>query len=215
MIVTSNMNKYVLALMFAVIVSISFFVVTGKKEIVNTPISSNTVIAFGDSLIKGVGSDNTGGFVSLVSQELDIPIINAGHSGDTTAMGLQRLEIDVLSQQPGVVILLLGGNDFLHKVPKEDTFNNLREIIFSIQETGAMVVLLGVQGGILTDGYKSEYKSLAEKTGSLYVENVLKGIIGDSRLMDDSIHPNQKGYAIIAHRVAEVLAPYLLKNNSV
>ena len=110
---------------------------------------------------------------------------------------------------PKVVMLLLGGNDFLKRVPKHEMLSNLEQIITAIQNKGAVVILLGVRGGLITDSYESDLRSLAEKTGSAYVPNVLKGLIGNPKYMDDSIHPNNAGYAIIADHIYPVLLKVL------
>ena len=102
-------------------------------------------------------------------------------------------------------MLLLGGNDFLKRVPKHEMLSNLEQIITAIQNKGAVVILLGVRGGLITDSYESDLRSLAEKTGSAYVPNVLKGLIGNPKYMDDSIHPNNAGYAIIADHIYPLL----------
>ncbi len=174
----------------------------------NYPSSGETIIAFGDSLVEGVGSTEGNDFVSLLSQRLNTPIINLGHSGDTTSDALARIN-DVLVKNPKVVMVLLGGNDFLKRVPKHEMLSNLEQIITTIQNRGAVVILLGVRGGLITDSYESDLRSLAQKTGSAYVSNVLKGLIGNSKYMDDSVHPNNAGYAIIADHIYPVLLKVL------
>ena len=185
------------------IAAVCYFVFFAGYTIVNTPPKNLHIVAFGDSLVAGVGSEVGGGFVPVLSDLLGLSIDNVGLSGDTTKNGLSRLEEDVLLQNPGVVLVLLGGNDYLKKVPKEETFDNLEKIIHKIQVEGAVVVLLGVQGGVLFDTYDSSYKKLAKDTGSVYVENVLDGLIGDSQYMDDTIHPNDVGYEYIAQKIAQ------------
>ena len=39
------------------------------------------------------------------------------------------------------MIVVLGGNDLLHKVPRVEAFQNMRRIINAIQERGALVVV--------------------------------------------------------------------------
>lgn len=180
----------------------------GTYTIKNYPSSGETIIAFGDSLVQGVGATEGNDFVSLLSLRLNTPIVNLGRSGDTTAEALLRIN-DVLSRNPKAVMVLLGGNDFLKRVPKAETLSNLEWIITTIQNTGAVVVLLGVRGGLIADSYESDLRSLAEKTGSEYVPNVLKGLIGNPKYMDDAIHPNNAGYAIIADHIYPVLLSVL------
>ncbi|MEY4602501.1 MAG: hypothetical protein RL292_442 [Candidatus Parcubacteria bacterium] len=66
---------------------------------------------------------------------------------------------------------------------------------------GAVVVLLGIQGGLLSDPYESEFENLAKAQGTAYVSNVLEGLFGNSRYMADGVHPNDAGYAKIVERI--------------
>jgi acyl-CoA thioesterase-1 len=112
---------------------------------------------------------------------------------------------DVLNEHPGVVMVLFGGNDYLHGVPIDETFNNLELIVEKIQRKGAVVILLGIQGGILEDPFESRFRALARKKGALYVPNVLDGLIGNTDYMSDEIHPNDKGQRVIADKIYPVL----------
>jgi len=165
-------------------------------------------VAFGDSLVAGVGATAGDDFVSLLSTRIGEPIINLGVSGDTTAAALSRLD-QVQAADPRIVIVLLGGNDYLRRIPKADTFANLETIIQSVQNTGAVVLLLGVRGGVVRDEYEDEFERLVKEYNVAYVEDVLSGLIGRSELMSDPIHPNDAGYRIIADRVYLVLEQIL------
>lgn len=160
-----------------------------------------TIVAFGDSIVQGVGATSLqNNFVSVLSQLIDRPIINEGLSGDTSSSGLARLQSDVLSHNPDIVILFLGGNDILQQVPQEQLFANLRTIVQTIQATGAKVVLLGVHGSVFRIDYESGYQTIAQETGAYYVPNVLMGIIGRPDLLADLVHPNDAGHVLIAER---------------
>lgn len=171
-----------------------------KTEIKNYPSKNTAIVAFGDSLIEGVGATKGSDLVSLLAQKTGKEIINLGVSGNTTEQGLARIK-EVTDLKPKLTIVLLGGNDYLRKIPEEQTFKNLEQIIAQIQSTGSTVLLLGVRGGLLSDRYEEQYKMLAQKTGSVYVSNVLDGLIGDKRYMSDAVHPNNVGYQKIADRV--------------
>jgi lysophospholipase L1-like esterase len=101
--------------------------------------------------------------------------------------------------------VLLGGNDYLRRVPKENTFENLAKIIEKIQSRGAIVLLLGVRGGLLGDQYDSSFEDLAKRYHTAFVSNVLDGLLGRSEYMSDEIHPNDSGHRIIADRAYPVL----------
>ena len=201
------MNKWLISIGVIVIVVVVVWVAFGgeKNKITNYPSGGTNIIAFGDSLIEGVGASEGNDFISLLSREIGQPIINVGISGNTTRDGLKRIGKDVLSKDPKIVLISLGGNDYLKRVPKDETFENLENIITQIQNKGAVVLLLGVRGGILRDNYEKNYRDTAERLGAGYVENILDDIIGTPSLMYDALHPNDTGHKIIADKILPVL----------
>jgi lysophospholipase L1-like esterase len=120
------------------------------------------------------------------------------------------LNRDVIRHQAGTVIVCLGGNDILRQMPVDGVINNLDQILSRTQASGAMVVLVGVQGLPVLSTHRSRYRDLAKRHGAILVPNILGGIIGNRKLMADQIHPNSEGYAMMADRVAEALRPHLL-----
>lgn len=196
-------SKYLIVpLALLLIVGVGYFVFFRTEHIVNYPPKEGPIVAFGDSLVKGVGAEEEQNFVALLSKKIGEPIINLGVPGDTTVDGLLRVD-SVFAEEPRIVILLLGGNDYLKKIPREETFSNLKKIITTLQKDGVVVVLLGIRGGILTDGYGDAFEDLASESGVVFVSDVLDGVFGKATLMSDAIHPNKNGYAIIADRVYE------------
>ncbi len=194
------------ALIIGIIV-LTFFLIgkafLSEKDITNYPPKNEKVVAFGDSLIFGVGATKGKDFISLLGERIGKDIVNLGVSGNTTEDGIRRVN-EVLEEDPGIVILLLGGNDYLRRIPEEKTRENLETLIQTFTANGSVVVLLGVRGGILIDGRDDLYRELSEEYGTVYVEDVLDGIFRKSELMFDTIHPNDAGYAIIAERLSEV-----------
>jgi lysophospholipase L1-like esterase len=118
---------------------------------------------------------------------------------------------EVLEKNPDIVILLLGGNDYLRQIPQEETFLNLGKIISMLEEKGAVVVLLGVRGGILGDHFEEQYKELSKKYHTAYISNVLEDILFNRERMSDGVHPNDRGYAVIAERVTPLLQKLLVE----
>ncbi len=173
-------------------------------KIKNHPSSGKRIVAFGDSLIKGIGATEECDFVTLLSEEIGEPIVNLGVPKNTSAQGLERID-GVIRQHPKVVLVLFGGNDYLQSVPIEETFKNIDTIVQKLQDVGAVVVLLGIQGGIVTDPYASHFKSIAKKRETLYVPSILDGLIGVEDLMSDDVHPNDKGYRIVADKIYPIL----------
>lgn len=181
-----------------------YFLFRSEQPITNYPSRGTDIVAYGDSLVLGVGATNGNDFVSLLSKKVGRPIINLGNSGDTTADGLARLnELDAYNLK--VVVVLFGGNDYLRRVPEEQTFENLAKIIEHIQNRGAIVLLLGIRGGLFGDHFDSGFEKLRDTYHTAYVSNVLSGLLGNEKYMSDQIHPNDAGYARIAERVYPVL----------
>ncbi len=199
-------NILYIFLLGVAILGLFFFVNFSKNpQIKNYPSKGQDVIAFGDSLIFGQGaSSNDKNFISLLSQKIGKKIINLGVPGNTTQDALDRInELD--KYNPKVVIVLLGGNDYLKKVPIETTFKNLEKIIKKVQDRGSVVLLLGVRGGLLTDKFDTEFEKISSKYHTVYVSNVLSGLITNMQYMSDAVHPNDLGYEKIADRVYPVL----------
>jgi len=178
-------------------------------KIRNLHSAGEAIICFGDSLTEGVGAAGGQDYPSRLSRLLVASVINAGRRGDTTAQALERLPAEVLARNPRLVIVFLGGNDFLRRVPREQTRKNLEEIVTRIQAAGAMVAITGMRLGLFTDELGPVFEETAEKFGALYIPGVMKGILTDSSLKSDAIHPNGAGYRLIAERVAKKITPLL------
>jgi acyl-CoA thioesterase I len=195
----------IVALVIVVVAGVWFFTKDKELAVRNYPSAGTDIIAFGDSLVYGTGASKAeNNFVSLLSAKIGQPIVNLGIPGDTTATGLARVnELD--KYRPKIVLLLLGGNDRLRRVPMQETKANLEQIIQSFQKRGAAVVLLGVRGNLLGDSFGGELEGLAKNNGTAYVPDVLDGLFGNREYMSDTIHPNDAGYAKIADRIYPVL----------
>jgi acyl-CoA thioesterase I len=180
-------------------------------DVLNLSSRGTSIIAFGDSITAGYGASAGSDYPAHLSRITGLPVINAGVSGDTTESALARLESDVLSRDPRIVIVGLGGNDFLRGVEILSTEAMLRSIVRRIQEAGAIVVLLGYNFPSRGGNYEAMYERVAEEEGCLLVPNTLKGILSDPALKSDQIHPNDRGYELIGRRVAGPLQKLVSK----
>ncbi|MEX0672888.1 MAG: CFI-box-CTERM domain-containing protein, partial [Candidatus Paceibacterota bacterium] len=169
-----------------------------------TPVNNLDIVAFGDSLTVGVGSSDNG-YVSDLERWTELSIDNEGRTGDTTEDALNRLDTAVLRKDPDIVIVLLGGNDILQDVPKEETFDNLEEIVTRIQDNGAHVILAGAHGQLFRFDREQDYQELADETNAAYVRNIMQDIHGKPSRLSDPVHPNDEGYEIMAERIFTVL----------
>lgn len=179
------------------------------QAIRNLQSAGETIICFGDSLTEGVGANGGEDYPSALSRQIGFPVVNAGRRGDTTAQALERLSDAVLRRNPRLVIVLLGGNDFLRQVPRSESRKNLAEIVLRLQERGAMVAIAGIRLGVFTDEFGAIYQEIAKEFGALYIPQVMKGILTDGKLKSDTIHPNGAGYRLMAERIAVKIKPLL------
>lgn len=179
------------------------------RRVANLDAPGDLVLFFGDSITQGYGVREGDGFASLAARELGIAFVNAGVPGDTMAAGLARMDRDVYPHKPRLTVVEFGGNDFLHRVPVEETLQSLDVIVGRLIAQGSMVVILEVNVGLMGDPYLKGYRAVAERHGAVLVEDILRGILGNPDLMVDAIHPNAPGHRLIADRVVRMLRPLL------
>jgi acyl-CoA thioesterase I len=203
------MRKPLLLLLAIALLWAGYRVFTPGPAVRDLQLSGRNIICFGDSLTYGTGASKGGDYPSRLAAMVPYPVINAGVPGDTTATALERLERDVLSRSPRMVLLTLGGNDLKNRVGRDIAFRNLRVIVEAAQGAGALVVIGGVDVPLYGRGFGDAYRRLAGETGSVLIENVFKDIMGRPDRMSDPIHPNDEGYAIMARRFYEAIEPYL------
>ncbi len=171
--------------------------------------AGETIICFGDSLTYGTGASPGMDYPSQLSRLIDRPVINAGIPGDTTASAMARLDRDVLSRSPRIVLITLGGNDLKNRQDRDSAFRNLRTIVTSIQGKGALVILGGLDVPVWGREFQEQYRKLSEETGAVLVPDILKGLLGNPEKMSDAVHPNGTGYGIMAGYFHEAMKPYL------
>lgn len=162
-------------------------------------------VAFGDSLTAGPGIEPDQRYPVLLEKHFGIPVLNYGVNGDTTLDGRRRLQA-ALAERPQLVILLLGGNDLLQKKPRKPTLENLNAMVREILQSGAALVLAGVDAPIGGTGFPGEVRDLAARYKVPVIPNILKGINRRPSLMlSDRIHPNAAGHERMAEKLIETI----------
>ncbi|WP_265658644.1 arylesterase [Francisella philomiragia] len=206
------MKKILLVIFLILLLALSYYYFIYQSynnwPIVNQKPQGETIIAFGDSLTAGYGVDKYDNYPSQLSRMIGEPIINMGVSGETTGQALLRIE-DVVQANPRIVIVSLGANDLRKRIPAAQAFANLRRIVNILQANGALVVIGGLDIPYYKNDYAEDYIEFAKINGCLLVPNVLEGIIGHQDLMVDAVHPNAKGYTIMANQFYNVIEGYI------
>ena len=173
-----------------------------------------TIAAFGDSLTAGYGLNTGEGFVPqmqawLDNQGVEVALINAGVSGDTTAGGLSRVEWSLTPEIDGV-ILALGANDYLRGLEPSHAADNLSGILDVLGDADVEVLLVGMKvGSNFGIDYKQEfdriYPELSAEYETLFFPNWFAGLLAAAGMQEgftqfmqaDGLHPNAEGVRII------------------
>lgn len=172
--------------------------------------SGSRVLALGDSLTAGYGANKGDDYPTQLAQITGWRVINGGVSGDTSGQALSRLP-ELLEPQPDLVIISIGGNDFLRKLPESETRANIGKIIEMVQAKNIDAVLVAIPyfttGALL--GSVSEhplYEDLAKQYQLPLLEGVWAEVLGDKDMKSDQVHGNAKGYRFFAEEMADFLA---------
>ncbi len=167
------------------------------------------VLALGDSLTAGYGLPVRDSFAAQLERGLQADhvgarVINAGVSGDTSAMALARLPalLSSLREKPDLVIVQLGANDLLRGVPLARTKANLEAIIIDLQRMGMTVLLARMEPpaflGDVAQACRALFTDLAKRHGIVSHPFLPVGLLGNPALcLFDRVHPNAKGVAAI------------------
>ena len=168
------------------------------------------VLALGDSITQGVGANAQAAWPVLLATQSGWQVINAGVSGDTSEQALARLPALLREHRPALVIVSIGGNDFLRRQPDSATRANIDAILNAIAQDGSQAVLIGVPalglGAAL--GMPSDhdlYAELAQKHKVPLLSGAWGEVMRESRWMSDQVHPNAQGYAEFAERLRNFL----------
>jgi len=198
--------KYVIG---AILLLLLFTFFSGKEETMEKLTKEDSILAMGDSLTYGFGASPAESYPAVLQRRSGVRVINAGRNGDTSEEGLRRLP--ALLNDPSIKVMLLcfGGNDILQKKPLAQLKSNLKTMISMAKEKGIEVLLISVPNlslfGLSPLGL---YEEVAEEEEVPLVSGVLSKILSDPSLKSDQIHPNAKGYRVMAEKIFEAMKQY-------
>jgi acyl-CoA thioesterase I len=184
-------------LIFAMaMVTISFGCTKHTAE-VQAIAAGTTVLVLGDSISYGTGAEHgTQDYPTLLARKTGWQVINAGISGDVSSGSLTRLPSLLAQHRPRLVIIELGGNDFLRQMAPTRIEDNLKSMVHLVQQADATAILIAMPEVSLLGRLHDHplYARVAEETGAVLVSNAVSEVLSDGRLRADQVHPNAEGY---------------------
>jgi len=173
------------------------------------------IVCVGDSLTTGLSTKEA--YPEHLQQLVRVPVVNLGRPGVTARDMVQHLP-EILAEQPQLVVIELGGHDFLRGYGRTATRASLVQIIEACQEADAEVVLVEIPRGFITDPFSGLERELAREYDlelipdsairMLVVRSPAIPIVGDlakPHLSDDGLHPNEAGAQMLAEVVYRAL----------
>lgn len=132
-------------------------------------------------------------------------VINAGVPGELSTQGLERLPDVINKHHPDLLILCHAGNDILQRKDLNRAANNIREMLTIAHQQNIPAILLGVPEFGIFLKTADLYQKIADELEIVFVKNIITDILSDQSLKSDSVHPNAKGYKMMAEQLAGIL----------
>ncbi len=173
--------------------------------------AGSVVLAFGDSVTHGTGAAPGEDYPARLAVLTGWDVRNHGVPGDTAQAARARIAAALEETQPALVLLEIGGNDFLRQRKESQVREDIRAILAAVRAQRIPVVLIAVPGfsplgaafGRLSDS--PIYETLAAEEKLPLVANVFTDVLSNPALKADAIHPNAHGYRRLAEGIAAAL----------
>jgi acyl-CoA thioesterase-1 len=182
--------------------------------------TERTLLVMGDSLSAAYGLRSEQGWVALLEQRLieqqrGWRVVNASISGETTDGGAARIDSEIATHAPDLVIIELGANDGLRGLPLQHARTNLERMIEAAKAAGADVLLIGMRmppnyGPAYTSGFFDLFAELAREHEAALLPFLLEPIAADrDAFLDDNLHPTAEAQPLLLDHVWPALEPLL------
>lgn len=169
------------------------------------------VLALGDSLTAGYGLDPAQAWPALLAEKTGWRIVNGGVSGDKASDALARLPALLDEHAPKLVLVALGGNDMLRRLPEEQTRASLARILELVRGHNAQPVLLATPkpsvAGVVFQSLSPPdfYAEVARERKVPLIADAIAEVLSDPGLKLDQLHPNAEGHKVLAGKLFDAL----------
>lgn len=183
------------------------------------------ILIVGDSLSAAYGIPQQQGWAALLQKKLQLKnyrydVVNASMSGETSSGGASRINTALQKTKPAIVILELGANDGLRGLPVNEMITNLSNIIRQSKQSGAKVLLIGMQippnyGPKYSEAFSQSYQRLSQEHKIPLVPFMLKNIaVQPDLIQQDGLHPNVLAQPMILENIWPQLKLLLKRKNT-
>jgi acyl-CoA thioesterase-1 len=177
------------------------------------------MVVLGDSLSAGLGLAGADAFPAKLQKALktngiDVDMINAGVSGDTSSGGRDRLDWSV-PEGTEAVIVELGANDALRGIDPAVTRAALSDILNRLKARKIAVLLCGMvappnYGSDYSARFNAIYPDLAKAFAVPLYPFFLQGVAADAKLNQaDGMHPTAEGVDTIVRNILPAVQAFL------
>src|SRR6267142_1158882 len=156
------------------------------------------VLAFGDSLTFGTGATEQESYPAQLEQLIGRRVVRAGVPGEVSSQALERLPAALDEHAPRLLLLCIGGNDFLRRLGNQQAESNVRAMVKLAKSRGVEVMLIGTPQPGFSVSPPEFYAGIAKEFRLPYEGGVIGEVLRDPALKSDQIHPNARGYRVIA-----------------
>lgn len=173
--------------------------------------AGSVVLAFGDSVTYGTGASSGEDWPTLLAGMTGWRMVNGGVPGDTAEAGRSRIGPLLEEHRPALVIVEIGGNDFLRRRSQKAVKEDIRKILATVRRSGAAAVLVAVPELSLLGAVSRRpsdaafYAELGKEEKVPVIADVFSDILGQPELCADQIHPNARGYRQMAEGIDAAL----------
>jgi acyl-CoA thioesterase-1 len=211
---------HILVLMVGVMTGGTAFAQNAPVQAVNAATDKPVkLVVLGDSLSAGYGLAAAAAFPARLQKALkdrgvNVDMINAGVSGDTSSGGRDRLDWSI-PEGTQAVIVELGANDALRGIDPKITRSALTDIVSRLKGRGIAVMLCGMlappnYGRDYAERFNSIYPDLAKAFEVPLYPFFLDGVAAIAKLNQaDGIHPTAEGVDIIVNNMLPTVETFL------
>jgi acyl-CoA thioesterase I len=141
---------------------------------------------------------------------VNLTLVNASISGETSEGGKQRLPELLTKYNPRYLIIELGGNDGLRGYPFKQTQENLSQMIQMAHRHDVQVLMIGVRlppnlGPVYNQRFQQTYQQVVDQFKLAYLPRFLEGVAASKPeyMQEDGIHPTAIAQPILARKVLQ------------